>query len=135
ISFWRFQRFRRGPRTLSVARMPGYMTVSLWEPLTLHEPAPPHRPASGPYGSWVARVCRQPRLVVLLCLAAAAVLAWTAATTLTINTSTNDMLSEELPFRQQNEAVDAAFPQLVDTLIIAVEGPGALAADAAAEQL
>src|SRR3546814_3965963 len=47
-------------------------------------------------------------------------LAWLAAVTLTINTSTDDMLSKELPFRAQNEAVDAAFPQLVDTLTIAL---------------
>src|SRR3546814_12797608 len=94
------------------------MAASAREPLTLQETTPPHR-ASGPYGLWVERICRQPLLVVLLCLAAAAVLAWVAATTLTINTSTNDMLSEELPFRQQTEAVDAAFPQLVDTLTIA----------------
>src|SRR3546814_16838537 len=97
------------------------MAASAWEPLTLQETTPPHR-AAGPYGLWVERICRQPLLVVLLCLAAAAVLAWVAATTLTINTSTNDMLSEELPFRQQNEAVDAAFPQLVDTLTIAEIG-------------
>src|SRR3546814_7110418 len=62
-------------------------------------------------------------------------LAWLAAVTLTINTSTDDMLSKELPFRAQNEAVDAAFPQLVDTLTIALDAPDALAAEAAAGRL
>ena len=85
--------------------------------------------------AWVTGACRRPRAVALLCLAAAAGLLWLAAATLSINTSTNDMLSEELPFRAQNEAVDAAFPQLVDTLTIAIEAPDALAAEAAAERL
>src|SRR3546814_16423075 len=62
-------------------------------------------------------------------------LSWLAAVTLTINTSTDDMLSKELPFRAQNEAVDAAFPQLVDTLTIALDAPDALAAEAAAGRL
>jgi len=85
--------------------------------------------------AWVTAACRRPRAVALLCLAAAAGLLWLAAATLSINTSTNDMLSEELPFRAQNEAVDAAFPQLVDTLTIAIEAPDALAAEAAAARL
>src|SRR5690606_31226319 len=88
-----------------------------------------------PFGRWVERVCRRPGLVTLACLALATGLAWLAATTLTINTSTDDMLSERLPFRAQNEAVDAAFPQLVDTLTLALEGPDALATEAAAERL
>jgi len=86
-------------------------------------------------GIWVAWVCHRPVMVVIFCLALAAGLAWLAAGTLTINTSTNDMLSAELPFRQQNEAIDAAFPQLVDTLTIAVEASDSLAAEAAAEDL
>src|SRR3546814_4572435 len=63
---------------------------------------------------WVGGVSRRPVLVVLLCLAVSVGLAWLAAVTLTINTSTDDMLSKELPFRAQNEAVDEAFPQLVE---------------------
>src|SRR3546814_12713748 len=84
---------------------------------------------------WVGGVSRRPVLVVLLCLAVSVGLAWLAAVTLTINTSTDDMLSKELPFRAQNEAVDAAFPQLVDTLTIALDAPDALAAEAAAGRL
>ncbi|MGE5765608.1 MAG: MMPL family transporter, partial [Bacteroidota bacterium] len=96
-------------------------------------PSSPH--ASGPFGRWVALACRRPLLVTFLCLALAAGLAWLAAAKLTINTSTDDMLSETLPFRAQNEAVDAAFPQLVDTLTLALEGPDALSTEAAAERL
>ncbi len=85
--------------------------------------------------AWVTGVCRRPVLVLFACLALAAGLLWSAATSLTINTSTEDMLSAELPWRQNNRAVDRAFPQLVDSLTIAVEGPDALAAEDAAERL
>ena len=84
---------------------------------------------------WVNRVCRHPVLVLFACLLLAAGLLWGAVSTLAINTSTEDMLSAELPWRQNNRAVDAAFPQLVDSLTIAVEGPDALAAEAAAGRL
>lgn len=84
---------------------------------------------------WVNRVCRHPVLVLFACLALAAGALWGTAVTLTINTSTEDMLSAELPWRQNNRAVDRAFPQLVDSLTIAVEAPGALAAEAAAARL
>ena len=97
----------------------------------------PHHTArtAGPYGRWVAWVGQAPVLVTFLCLAVTVALGGLAATTLTINTSTDDMLSEELPFRAQNEAMAAAFPQLNETLVVAVEAPAALAAAAAAEQL
>ncbi|WP_193367384.1 MMPL family transporter [Pelagibius marinus] len=85
--------------------------------------------------AWVNGVCRRPVLVLFACLALAAGLLWIAATSLTINTSTEDMLSAELPWRQNNRAVDRAFPQLVDSLTIAVEGPDALAAEEAAGRL
>ncbi len=85
--------------------------------------------------AWVNGVCRRPVLVLFACLALAAGLLWIAATSLTINTSTEDMLSAELPWRQNNRAVDRAFPQLVDSLTIAVEGPDALAAEDAAGRL
>ncbi len=84
---------------------------------------------------WVNRVCRHPVPVLFACLGLAAGLLWIAVTTLAINTSTEDMLSAELPWRQNNRAVDQAFPQLVDSLTIAVEAPDALAAEAAAAQL
>lgn len=85
--------------------------------------------------AWVNGVCRRPVPVLFACLALAAGLLWIAATSLTINTSTEDMLSAELPWRQNNRAVDRAFPQLVDSLTIAVEGPDALAAEDAAGRL
>jgi hopanoid biosynthesis associated RND transporter like protein HpnN len=43
------------------------------------------------------------------------------ATNLKINTDNEDMLSEELQFRQNAIAIDRAFPQLDDTMLIALE--------------
>jgi hopanoid biosynthesis associated RND transporter like protein HpnN len=41
---------------------------------------------------------------------------------LRINTSNTDMLSEDLPFRQNQQAASDAFPQLSDNILIVVEG-------------
>lgn len=85
--------------------------------------------------AWVGLVCRRPGLVVALSILSAIGLLWFAAATLSINTSTTDMLSEDLPFRQNNVAVDKAFPQRDDTLILVIEGPDSLASEAAALRL
>ena len=82
--------------------------------------------------AWVGWVCRRPALVGVLALISAAGMLWYAAATLSINTSTTDMLSEELPFRQNNVAVDKAFPQRSGTLVAVIEGPDSLAAETAA---
>lgn len=85
--------------------------------------------------AWIGWVCGRAGIVVLAALLSAAGLLWYAASSLTINTSTTDMLSAELPFRQNNVAVDAAFPQRSGTLIVVVEGPDGLAAAEAARRL
>ena len=69
-----------------------------------------------------------------------AVIAGTAGLTytlnnLSINTSTSDMLSEELLFRRNETALQDAFPQLSNTLSIIVEAESAELAEDAAEQL
>ncbi len=116
---------------MSGAQIRGYKQDSAWNDMPLKKIDSSRDLLS----AWVALVSRRPVPVVFSCLLAAAGLLWIAATTLAINTSTNDMLSEELPFRQNNEAVAAAFPQFVDSLIIAVEARDALAAEIATERL
>ena len=44
------------------------------------------------------------------------------ATNIRINTDTADMLSSELPFRRQSQAVSEAFPQFSDTILIVIDG-------------
>jgi len=52
-----------------------------------------------------------------------------------INTNTTDMLSEELPFRRYDRALNKAFPQLWDTLIVVVEAATPDLADSGAQRL
>jgi len=52
-----------------------------------------------------------------------------------INTDTTDMLSEELPFRRYDRALNKAFPQLWDTLIVVVEAATPDLADGGARRL
>ena len=91
-------------------------------------------PESSPdwLATWVRQVCRLPGPVVILALLSAGALLWWAAATLAINTSTTDMLSEELPFRQNNVLVDQSFPQRNHTLTVVIEGPDSLASEQAA---
>jgi len=49
-----------------------------------------------------------------------------------INTSTSDMLSKDLPFRQKSREIDAAFPQTDSTLVVVIDGQTADIADDAA---
>jgi hopanoid biosynthesis associated RND transporter like protein HpnN len=84
---------------------------------------------------WVVLVSGRPWLALALVAALAAGALYVTATGLSINTSTLDMLSPELPFRRNALAVDAAFPQRDEPLTVVVEAASAEAADAAAEHL
>jgi hypothetical protein len=90
------------------------------------------------FGESILRACavaadRRPWLVVLAATILA-VLAGYAATGLTINTSTNDILSAELPFRQIESAYEAAFPE-DDVAVAVIDAPTAGEADAAGRAL
>lgn len=81
---------------------------------------------------WVRLVRRRAAPVLILAVLATVGAAYVTVSNFRINTDTADMLSEELPFRRNNEALNRAFPQFIDTLSVVVEAdsPGA-AADAA----
>jgi hopanoid biosynthesis associated RND transporter like protein HpnN len=84
---------------------------------------------------WTILVRRHAVAVVVLAgLLAAASLALSASR-LTINTSLSDMLSPELPYRRNAEAMKTAFPQLDRTLTLVVEAASAEAAETAAGRL
>ena len=70
----------------------------------------------------VRACCRHPVIVV-----AAAALATLAAIlftceTFAINTDTSQYISAKLPWRQREIALDTAFPQQVDTILVVVDG-------------
>ena len=84
---------------------------------------------------WTILVRRHAVAVVVLAgLLAAASLALSASR-LTINTSLSDMLSPELPYRRNAEAMKTAFPQLDRTLTLVVEAASAEAAETAVGRL
>ena len=70
---------------------------------------------------WVELVRRHAPAVLATTLLASAAALYYSLTHFSINTSTTDMLSAELPFRQNLIAVDRAFPQLGDNLIVVVD--------------
>lgn len=83
-----------------------------------------------------SRFIRRHAIVVLILAAVSAVLAGTyAVRNVAINTSTNDMLADDLPFQQQFEELDKAFPQDYRTVVVVVDGDTPEQASAAAQQL
>ncbi len=85
--------------------------------------------------AWVGFVRSRAWPVLLLAVAFSALSLHYAITTIGINTSTTDMLSAELPFRKNAEALKQAFPQFTDSLTVVVEAGSPEAASDAAEQL
>jgi len=83
-------------------------------------------------GRWVRSVSLHAKWVLALSLLLSAAAVFYFATQLTINTSTTDMLSKDVPFRQYARELDAAFPQGGDTLVVVIEGQTAGLADDAA---
>ncbi len=88
---------------------------------------------------WLARwvdLARRLALWVLLAsvLSGAGALGY-AAVNLGINTSTKEMLSETLPFRRNDRAMDRAFPQLEHQILVVVEAASAEQADDVATRL
>ena len=83
-------------------------------------------------GHWVAGAAKRGRAVVALAVLLTVVAAVHFADAITINTSTNDMLSKDVPFRQYARELDAAFPQSGDTLVVVIKGQTAGLADDAA---
>ena len=89
-------------------------------------------------GTSILRICasmavQRPWLVLSVALLLTALAAY-AATGLRINTSTDDILSENLPFRQVEAAYERAFPE-EDLVIAVVDAPSADQAEAAAQSL
>lgn len=86
-------------------------------------------------GSLVKLACLRPwmTLLVLGLLAVAAL--WISLSRLTVDTSTEDMLSPDLPFRMAAYDLRQAFPAQGSTLVIVIKGPSSAIADRAAQTL
>jgi len=71
---------------------------------------------------WVTAMARRAWTVTIVAILTTLLSGWFVATHMAINTDTSDMLSPELPFRKLGKALDAAFPQYNDNLLIVVDG-------------
>jgi len=96
--------------------------------------------ASGEYyrsglGRWTHWVTAKPWLVIGVAIALTIASIVYLSQNIAVDTSTGDMLSEELDFRKFNKEMDEAFPKSTDSLLIVIEGQTADRADAAALQL
>ncbi len=84
---------------------------------------------------WIRAVCRFAWAVVLVVCAATYFVFGYTVENLTINTNTTDMLSEELPFRQNYIAYKSMFPKTGDLMTIVIDAKTPDRADASAEKL
>ncbi len=83
-----------------------------------------------------SRFVRRHAVVVLVLATISAILAGTfAVRNVAIDTSTNDMLADDLPFQQQFKELDEAFPQDYRTVVVVVDGDTPEQASAAAQHL
>jgi len=96
---------------------------------------PDRHPGRRLLAGWVRLVRRSAVAVLALALLLTAGAAQFTITHIGINTNTTDMLSEELPFRRYDRALNKAFPQLWDTLIVVVEAATPDLADRGAQRL
>ncbi len=87
------------------------------------------------FARWVTGVTKRALLVIALCLLSGAGALYYTLSHMGINTSVVDMLSADLPFRQNDIAVMEAFPAITDSLVVVVEGPDGARNEKAAERL
>ena len=83
----------------------------------------------------VAASVRGAWLVIVAALALTVVAGLYAARNLTINSDTRDMIDSSVPFRQNDNAFDAAFPQFVDFILVVIDGPSPERVEFAARRL
>ena len=85
--------------------------------------------------SWTGMVQRSAVAVLIAIVSLTALAAWYTTTSLTINTSTTDMISAETPFRRNAIEFDAAFPQFKGLIVAVIDAPIPEAAQIAADKL
>ena len=78
---------------------------------------------------WVDGVQRWAWLVIAIAVLLTALSGWYGVSNLAIDTDNEDMLSAELPFRQDAIRLKQAFPQLSNNIVIVIDGDTADQAD------
>ena len=84
----------------------------------------------------IVAVCsRFPWIVLALAILVTIASGYYTATHFAITTNTNDFISEKLQWRQNLIALDKAFPQRVDQIVVVIDGATPELAEAAAQSL
>jgi hopanoid biosynthesis associated RND transporter like protein HpnN len=84
----------------------------------------------------IVDVCRRFKWIVLALAVVVTVISGRyAATHFNINTNTNDFISAKLPWRQNLIAMDKAFPQRADQIVVVIDGSTPELAEAATQTL
>jgi uncharacterized protein len=83
----------------------------------------------------VAFCCRFAWLIAALFIGLAGVSAYYATTHFALSTDSSQLISTRLPWRQRELAIDQAFPQRTDLIVIVIDASTPERADAAAEAL
>src|SRR5579875_779151 len=66
--------------------------------------------------------CARPVAIVLVALALTVLAGWFAAGHFSMTSNTAELISPKVEWRQQEIAMDAAFPQLTDNIVVVVDG-------------
>ena len=72
-------------------------------------------------GTWVVWSARHARLVVVLAFGLVVPLLWYSYTHLRVDADTRNLVSDQLPWRQANAALERAFPHLLDDMQIVID--------------
>ena len=83
----------------------------------------------------VAASLAHARLVVGLFVALTLAAGWVAATRFELNSDVTRLFPQDLPWRVNERAMDAAFPDRIDVIGVVVDAPAPAIADRAAEAL
>ncbi len=97
--------------------------------------APREGDPPSPLEEWVVRVLRHARPVALLALVSALAAGAFAAATLEIDSDTDALFADDLPFQRHARELEAEFPALRRQLVILVEGDSPAVAHRAAGRL
>jgi len=72
---------------------------------------------------WTDLMVRRAWWVLVISAVAAMASLYYAATTITMNSNTSEMVADDEPFRIYGEEFEAVFPELAEAILVAVEGP------------
>ena len=82
---------------------------------------------------WLGFICKRAIATIILASIISVFLFYYTASNISINTDASDMLSPNLPFRQNSILVSRSFPQFSDNILVVIEGPKAELVNEAAD--